>query len=123
MIGKLLERAMMGQFSQFLNENKLINKNHHGGRGDHSTTSCLLEITEEVIEAQENKLCAALLATDLSSAYDLCNHLILKERCRLLSIGQDGLNWLSSFLSGRTQYVEIGGSTSEVLEAGNIGVI
>ena len=65
----------------------------------------------------------ALLATDLSSAYDLCSHALLKEKCRLLSLGKDGLKWLDSFLVDRYQYVEIGGYKSGKLTSGNYGVI
>ena len=107
-IGKILERAMF---------------NHHGGRAGHSTSTCLLGILEKVNQAKENKMCVAILATDLSSAFDLCCHSLMKEKCRLLKIGEDGLNWLSNFLNNRTQYVDLGGGKSTSLKTGDYGVI
>ena len=87
-IGKLLEKAVFGQIRRFITETNQINPDHHGGRSQHSTTTCIVEMMEKINEALEAKLKVALLAVDLSAAYDLCQHDIIIQKCRLLSMGK-----------------------------------
>ena len=68
-------------------------------------------------------MCVSILATDLSSAYNLCCHALMKEKCCLLSMGPEGLKWLNSFLYNRYQYVQMGGAQSLPEKSGNYGVI
>ena len=122
-IGKLIEKAQFEQIKQHIRENKLINKNQHGGLSNHSTTTCLLELMNELNESNDTKMKTAVLAIDLSSAYDLVSHKVLLEKCRLLALGKETLNWLSNYLNNRHQYVDVNGETSTILPSGNYGVI
>ena len=97
-IGKIFEEAFFSQTSKFINASGLLNKDQHGGRSNHSTTTCLSELWEEAKEATNNKEKAAILALDMSAAYDLCSHDILIQKCRLLKIGKHAVNWLQDFL-------------------------
>ena len=106
-----------------VNDNNLINEDQHGGRKGHSTSTCILEILEEVNSANRAKLCTALLAVDLSAAYDLCDHKILIQKCRIMNMGKPTIKWLTDFLNARVQYVELNGETSEILSMGEQGVI
>ena len=122
-LGKIFEEAFFNQTSKHINMSGLINKDQHGGRGAHSTTSCLTELWEEAKKATENKDKASITAIDLSAAYDLCCHSLLLEKCRLLKIGKNATNCLHSFLENRKRYVELDGSKSSILETGPFGVV
>ena len=122
-IGKLIERATMDQVARHINLYNLSNKDQHGGRPQHSTTTCLGEVMEDVKLAQEKKMKVAIMAVDLSAAYDLCHHGILTQRCRLLNIGPDSGLWLSSFLGARSSLVEWEGTWSEPTPTGAQGVV
>ena len=104
-------------------KNNLMNKDQHGGWSLHSTSTCLGEILEDARGALEAKLHVAMMAIDLTAAYDLCDHGILKQRCRLLNLDIGTQNWLSSFLKEGSQLVEINGTRSPPLATGNIGVV
>ena len=106
-----------------INSLSLVNSNHHGGISKHSTTTCILQILDDARSNLENKKKTAIMAIDLSSAYDLVDHQLLLEKCRLLSVGQTCLKWLESFLNQRSQYVEINGVKSKVLLCGKEGVV
>ena len=121
--GKPIEQAVVNQIDTFVEETEQIHPDHHGGRSLHSTSTCMIEMLECVHEAQEEKLKTGLLAIDMSSAYDLCEHDILEEKCILLSMGNDTTNWLNNFLKERSQFVELGGYRSKVLRNGKYGVI
>ena len=122
-IGKLLERGVMNQVDSHLRTNGLINKDQHGGRAAHSTTTCLTEITEDVRSAQEEKNHVALVAIDLSAAYDMVNHELLWEKCRVLNFCSSSLNFLKSFLKERASCVDLDGVRSVMLRTGGQGVV
>ena len=122
-IGKLIERAKSDQIKLHIRKSGLINNNQHGGLSDHSTTTCLLELMEILNEKNDTKVKTAVLAVDLSSAFDLVSHKLLLEKCRLLSLGSETLKWLENYLNGRKQYVDVNGECSTMLPSGNTGVI
>ena len=121
-MGKIFEKAFFNQTSKFINQSGLLNKDQHG-RTNHSTTTCLSELWEEAKKATNKKEKASILAIDMSAAYDLCNHDILVEKCRLLKVGKNATNWISNFLANRHQYVELGNSKSDILKTGPNGVV
>ena len=122
-IGKLIECAVINQIENHIAKNQLINKDQHGGREKHSTMTCLGEIIEDARNALEDKKMVALVAVDLSAAFDLCDHNILIQKCRLLNICPGTLKFLESFLENRSQIVEIKGFKSKILATGGQGVV
>ena len=122
-VGKLLERAVMNQVNAHVERFNLLHKDQHGGRAKHSTTTCLGEMVEDAKTALEGKMKVAIVAVDLTAAYDLCHHGILIQKCRHLNIGFETVNWISSFLGQRSQFVELNGASSEVRKTGDQGVV
>ena len=120
-MGKLVEMAFFDQISLFTEQQRIISDKHHGGRKNHSTTTCMVEMTHSIQEGINKKKKVAVLAIDLTAAFDLCDHQIIIQKYRLDKMG-DG-EWLSSFLKDRTQYVQLGNNKSENLELGDKGVI
>ena len=122
-IGKIIERCVFKQILDHINNLQLINENHHGGVKHHSTTTCVLQLLNDANNELEMNKKTALMAVDLSSAYDLVDHKLLLEKCRLLSIGEVCLKWIEGFLSNRSQFVELGGIKSSTLKCGPEGVV
>ena len=75
----------------------------------HSTESALLKVKSDVISALEKQEVACLILLDLSMAFNTIDHDILLGRlkCKFVITGTT-LNWLQSYLTHRTQAVEIG---------------
>ena len=122
-IGKLIEKGVMNQVEHHLATHNLTNKDQHGGRKAHSTTTCLTEILEDAKGAQEKKNYVALVAVDLTAAYEMVNHDILWEKCRILNFDKNTLQFLRSFLATRSQLIEIDGTRSSPLMTGGQGVV
>ena len=82
--GKIVERAVFSQMAEYLEGNKLLHYNHHGGRKGHSTATALIQMYDRwVEEIEEGKLVGALMV-DQSAAFDLCDHRILEGKVNLL---------------------------------------
>ena len=52
---------------------------------------------------------------DMSAAFDIVDHDILLQKLELYGFQQDSINWVHSYLSGRSQCVSINGSLSRLL--------
>ena len=59
---------------------------------------------------------------DQSAAYDLLCHQTLKEKLELYNFDTTSIEWLMSYLGGRTQQVQIESKVSEPLEGGDHAV-
>ena len=80
----------------------------------HSTETAFLKITNDILMNQNEQCSTALVAIDLSTAFDLVNHSILLERLyTYYGISGTALEWFRSYLSGRTQSVVINGAHSK----------
>ena len=53
---------------------------------------------------------------DLQRAFDTVNHSILINKLKHYGIRGAGLDWFSSYLSNRKQYVSVNGATSDYLD-------
>ena len=122
-VGKLIERTVMNQVNRHIDLHQLLHKDQHGGRAHHSTSTCLGEIVEDSKSALEGKLKVAIMAVDLTAAYDLCHHGILEQKCRRMNLGSETVLFIRSFLASRSQVTELHGVRSEAKETGDQGVV
>ena len=113
--GKIVEKAIFNQLAQYLETSQLIHPNHHGGRKAHSTTTALVQMYNTWVEQMEEGKLVGVLMIDQSAAFDLCDHLILVEKLKLLGVQQNSACWMESYLNGRSQSTLIDGHLSSEL--------
>ena len=121
-VGMIPEYAVYFQIVDHFVENGLFHPNHHGSVADHSTATALIQMFETWLEAAERQELSAVCLLDQSAAYDLLSHQILREKLLLYNFDQVSIDWLMSYLSGRTQQVQIESKTSSPLEGGDHAV-
>ena len=113
-ISKLIEKAVSLQLEHYLSQNNLLDIYQSGYRMYHSTETAILKITNDILINKNEQCSTALVAIDLSAAFDLVNHSILLERLyTYYGISGTALEWFRSYLSGRTQSVVINGIHSQ----------
>ena len=88
-------------------KNKLFHDNQYGFRTKRSTELAVTELIDRVLLNIDNKQVPFAVFMDLSKAFDTLDHKILIDKLHHYGIGGISLMWFESYLSKRTQYVEI----------------
>ena len=101
----------------FLNNNDVINNDHHGAIQQHSTVTALTMINSKLIHNYENNKISALLSTDLSAAYDTIDNNILLAKLEHYGIRGNTLMLMRSYLTNRKQFVQLETFSSNVTDA------
>ena len=110
-LSKILERAVHDQLSEYFQKRGLLYEHQSGFRGSFSTDTCLIGLSDYVrAEMGKGKL-VGLVLLDLRKAFDTVDHGILLQK--LGAMGISCTPWFDSYLSGRTQCVEVNGIRSE----------
>ena len=112
-ISKILEKIVAVQLVNHLELNNLLNKFQFGFQKGKSTEQILLLVIDYISKAiNEGEYCIGIFL-DLKKAFDVCSHPILLKKLERVGIKGTTLNWFKSYLSNRTQKVEINGNLSD----------
>jgi hypothetical protein len=120
-VSKLIERIVAVRFTEHMQKNNLHEKYQSAYTKHTSTETAVTKVYDAILKALDDKQCAVLVLLDLSAAFDTVDHSILLKRLeKRTGITGDALQWFKSYLSDRTQAVNINGvkSTSHILTYG-----
>lgn len=104
---KLFEKVALSRLLEHLEEHKLLTYQQHGFLKGRSTTTALIQLTENIIDQLEEGCTATSLFLDFSKAFDCLNYQILLQKLSILGVREGAADWFRSYLSGRQQIVEI----------------
>lgn len=122
-IEKVIEEYIIGHLENFLHTNKIIIKNHHGGRKGHSTITALNQIINTATINYKNNQITGILITHMSKAFDTIDHFTLLTKIEYYDIRGQSLEIFTSYLSNRKQFVEIDIFRSQLKNSLNCSVI
>ena len=108
----LFEKLINRRLQHHLQKNQLFCPDQDGYQHGKSTTTLTTRAYDKWCRAANSGLYAGVLAVDLSSAFDLVCSKVLVDKAKALGASERTARWLTSYLSGRTQAVRIGKSTS-----------
>ena len=112
-MSKLLERAVHTQLTEYLNKRGLLFDNQSGFRGGYSTDTNLIFLTDYIKQESSKGNFTGMVLLDLQKAFDTVDHSILLSK--LEAMGVTSLKWFESYLSNRSQCVEIDSCQSSFL--------
>jgi hypothetical protein len=114
---KILERLMFNKIMNFLNTNNILYQHQYGFRTKHSTIHPVIHLLNHCAEASNANPSKLTLATfcDLSKAFDTISSKILLHKLNVYGIRGLANKWIESYLSNRTQFVEIESNLSSCL--------
>lgn len=113
---KILEKLFNSRLEDFLNKHQILNQSQYGFRAKSTTSLALMEVKEEITNALDQGKYAVGVFIDLKKAFDTINHSILINKLQLYGVRGVALDWITSYLSGRKQFVEMGEYKSECME-------
>ena len=122
-VDKVIESVMKEQLEEYFESNSLIPNEHHGGRKNHSTVTATAAMDLNHNEIKEDKDTVAIMATDLSSAFDLVDHNLLIEKLKYYGLDKNACEILENFMKDRKVFTNIQGFNSEIMNAPNCSVI
>ena len=102
---KVYERLFHNRLLKYLNKHKILYELHFVFREEHSTELALICLIEKIISAIERNELTIAVFLDLSKAFDMVDHQILLKKSERYGTRAVPLKWLSSYISGRQQYV------------------
>ena len=110
---------MYDQIIEHFITNDLFHGNHHGGLPHHSTTTALVQLQDMFLQAAKSKKLTGALLLDQSAAYDLLDHSILLKKLKVYNFDQNSINWFKSYLSDRSQSVQVETKQSPLQDLGD----
>ena len=114
-VSKLLEHAAHEQIVGYASENQLLPDTQSAYQKHRSTETAILKVLSDVYEAADSGKLTLLGLLDLSAAFDTVDHQILLSRLRhSFGISRTVLDWIASYLTGRTQFVRWSSKTVPV---------
>ena len=106
---------MHKRLMNFFERHKILYDLQFGFREGHNTSLALTYLIDKVISSLEKGEYVVGIFVDLSKAFDTVNHKILLGKLFRYGVRGVALDWLSSYLSNRTQYVSYNGVDSECM--------
>ena len=101
--------------SQSLWEKNLIWKNQFGFRPKHSTQHAVISLVNNITYSLDSSDIVIGVFLDLRKAFDTEDHTLLLKKLYAYAIRSKAHKWLTSYLTGRTQYVVYDGHKSSTL--------
>ena len=113
---KIIEQTAQKQLASHLERNHLLHPLQSGFRSNHSTASTLLRTVDEWYRFLDSGMMIGVLFLDVAKAFDTVDHNILLSKLPTsLRLSSSTINWLTSYVSGRTHSTTVSGATSTPL--------
>ena len=105
-ISKIIERAVYNQMIYHLESYGLLDGRQHGFRKDHSTSSAIHTLVQDIYSSIDNRSTIMCVFIDYSKAFDTIDYEILCKKLEYYGMGDDIISWCRSYLSNRKQCVK-----------------
>lgn len=112
-LSKITEKIVYDQINLYFCKNGLNSPYQHAYKKGHSTTTALVQMTDEWLhEINDRKLVGAVML-DLSAAFDLIDYDLLLGKLSCYGFEKCAIQWIYSYLTNREFNVLFNGSYSE----------
>ena len=111
-LSKVIERVVLQRLTDHIENNNCDEALQSAYTKRHSTETALLKVMNDLGCHMDNNKAVLVVILDLSAAFDTIHHPTLISYLRYLGITGTALEWFISYISNRTQYVGMAGSTS-----------
>ena len=113
LISKIIEKSIHDQLLDHLTKSNLLYTHQSGFRANHSTDTCLSQLTNMIINGVEKGKHTGMILIDLQKAFDTLNHEILLGKMKCIGLSESSVRWFRSYLAERTFFVSLDNTLSE----------
>ena len=111
---KVFEKVIRNHLVYFLESNNLFNPSQHGFRKGRSCLSELLCHMEEILHELSQGKNVDVVYLDYAKAFDKVDFNVLLKKLKHTGIQGKLLQWIESFITGRSQAVVVNGVLSDI---------
>uniref|UniRef100_A0A1B6LVT8 Reverse transcriptase domain-containing protein n=1 Tax=Graphocephala atropunctata TaxID=36148 RepID=A0A1B6LVT8_9HEMI len=104
---KVFEKIMLYRLFHHLSFHNILTPKQHGFIGGKSTTSAITTLVEFLIDNLEAGNIPTAILLDMTKAFDCLDHAKLIKKMMTMGINGAAASWFKSYLTGRTQMVEL----------------
>jgi hypothetical protein len=104
---QIFEKLVYSQVLNYFEKQNILSKFQFGFRKGRSTEQAIVELTDNLKKAIDKNIYTCGVFLDFSKAFDTVNHQILLKKLEAYGIRGLPLNWFSSYLTNRQQYVTL----------------
>ena len=95
-LSKILEKNIYSQTISYLDNFNILPKNQSGFRKQHSTTTVLVNVVDDIMRSIDKKEVTALVLLDFSKAFDTVNHQLLCAKLKYVGFDRT-VNFFTSY--------------------------
>ena len=121
LFSKLFERCMCSRLVEFVNRFSLVSPKQYGFQKGKSTIDALVDLTEYIYAALNDKKHCLSIYVDLRKAFDTVSHEILLRKINQYGVRGLPLRWFADYLRERQQRVKVGKDLSDSRKV-NVGI-
>ena len=114
--GKIFEKIIYERLYSFFVSQQLLHEKQFGFRKSHSTSHAINYSVHHISQARKNNEHVLGIFIDLSKAFDTIDHKTLLSKLNTYGVRGPTHSLITSYLSGRKQYVSVLGESSDYLE-------
>ena len=108
LISKVTEKSIRDQTQDYLQRNKLLHSYQSGFRANHSTDTCLSQLTDMILNSAKNGKHTGMVLIDLQKAFGTLDHKILSDKMKCIGFSDKTIKWFYSYLTNRVIFVSLG---------------
>ena len=112
-IAKMVESFLIYQIIDFLESHIFISMDQSAYLKRHPIQTCLHRVIDDWLEHINDGEITGACLLDISKCFDSINHILLLKKLEIICTE---LDWFSSYLNGRNQFVNFNNETSESCE-------
>lgn len=108
-VSKIFERIMYDQLEKYIKDESLLYEFQSGFRPSFSTDTCLIHLSDFIRNEWDKGNYTGMVVLDLQKAFDTVDHTILLSKLEAMGMTENSVKWFDSYLTGRSQVVDIDG--------------
>lgn len=106
-LSKILEKVLVAQIQQHLDDQGILPKTQSGFRRGYSCTTSLLNITDDILRAADDNRLSIMVLLDFSKAFDTIHHQLLINILKYVGFDPSSSKLMANYLSNRNQVVSV----------------